>query len=108
MRELKTREEVDALLDERAAVLLKHGARCPISAAARDEMGVLAERAPHVVVGGVEVTGQPELSDYVEQKLGVRHASPQAFAIARGAVVWRATHHGITAGEIAAALGSRR
>lgn len=37
------------------------------------------------------------LSDLVTERVGVPHASPQAFGIQRGRCVWHASHYAITA-----------
>ena len=95
MRDLTTTDEVDELLRAPAAVLLKHGAHCMVSAAARDEIAAFVAKNPDAVVGGVEVTGQRSLSDYVAERLGVAHASPQVFVLSGGEVRWRASHREI-------------
>ena len=104
MRDLTTQDEVDQLLRAPAAVLLKHGAHCPVSAAARDEIAALVAERPEALVGGVEVTGQRALSDYVAERLGVPHESPQVFVVAAGGVRYRATHREIRTDDIAAQL----
>ncbi len=104
MQELKTQKDVDAMLGEERAVLLKHGASCPISAAAREELAEFCGQGPDVPVYGLEVTGRRELSDYVAERLGVAHESPQAFVLRGGRPVWRAEHFEIHASGISRAL----
>ena len=104
MRDLTTQEEVDQLLAAPAAVLLKHGAHCPVSAAARDEIATLVRQEPAALVGGVEVTGQRALSDYIAGRIGVEHASPQVFVVSRGAVRWKASHREIRSDDVVVAL----
>ena len=104
MRELTNQEEVDAILEAPAAVLLKHGAHCPVSAAARAEIAALVAAEPDALVGGVEVTGHRDLSDYVAERLGVAHASPQLFVMSRGKVAWRASHRDIRSDDVAVQL----
>ena len=105
MRDVTTRPDLDAILAAPMAVLLKHGSRCPISASARDELAALAGAHPDLLVAGVEVTSQRELSDHVADRLGVAHQSPQAFVLRDGAVTWQATHFAITARAVEAQLG---
>jgi bacillithiol system protein YtxJ len=107
MRDLTSRDDADALLREPEAVLLKHGAHCPISAAARKELDAFAARRPETPVYRVEVSGQRELSDYLADRLGVEHESPQAFVLRGGRAVWRATHFDIDAQGIERELGAR-
>jgi bacillithiol system protein YtxJ len=105
MRELTTRDEVDEMLQEGEAVLLKHGATCPISAAAREQMTTFCAERRDVSAYGLEVTGRRELSDYVAERLGVPHESPQALVLRGGRPVWRAEHFDIDASGISRALG---
>lgn len=105
MHDLTTPTELDAALDAPEAVLLKHGARCPISAAARDALTEFAAEHPDVPVYGVEVTGHRALSDQVAERLGVAHESPQAFVLRDGRPVWHAEHFAITPDAVAAHLG---
>jgi bacillithiol system protein YtxJ len=44
----------------------------------------------------LQVIEERDLSDAAAQRLGVPHASPQAFVIRQGHCVWHASHHDIT------------
>ena len=104
LQDLNTESELDAALRAPAAVLLKHGASCPISAAAREELSSLAAERPDVPIYRVEVTGKRALSDAVADRLGVAHESPQAFVLRDGCVEWYAEHFDITRDAVAAHL----
>ena len=104
MNALTTRDDLDAALREPAAVLLKHSTRCPISAAALEQIRQLQTRHPDVPVYLVDVNEQRDLSDEVAQRLGAPHNSPQAFVLAHGVPVWQASHYSIRAREIAEEL----
>jgi hypothetical protein len=100
MRDLTTRDEVDAMLREDEVVLLKHGASCPISAAARDQMKTFCEDREDVKAYGLEVTGTP-------RPLGLRgRAARRGARVAAGVraprrrPVWRAEHFDIDASGI--------
>jgi bacillithiol system protein YtxJ len=101
MQPLTTPGEIDDALRAPVAVLLKHGAHCPISAAARDATQRFAAAHPAVPVYGVEVTGHRDLSDLVAQRFGVRHESPQLFVLRDGRPVWHAEHFAITPDAVA-------
>lgn len=101
MRDLTTLEDLNALLREPVAVLLKHGARCPVSAAARDAVAGFGTRAREVPVAGLEVTALRELSDFAADRLATPHESPQCFVLAQGRVRWIAQHRDITTEAIA-------
>ena len=107
MKDLTNPSEIEAALQDGDAVVLKHGARCPISAAARAAVSEFSKAHPDVPVYGVEVTGRRELSDVVADRFGVRHESPQVFVVRHGRPVWHAMHYDITADALASRLGSR-
>jgi len=105
MLDLTRDADLDAVLGEPEAVLLKHGAHCPISAAARAELKALAARRPDIPIAGLEVTTHLMLSEAVAAWRGVAHESPQAFVLRGGDAVWHATHFDITADAVERHLG---
>ncbi len=105
MKTLTSRSDVDAVLGADEAVLLKHGAHCPISARARDEMAAFEKSRPDVSIAAIEVTEHRDLSQHAAQTLGVEHQSPQLLVIRSGKVTWSAEHHAITAKDLAVRLG---
>src|SRR5688500_18165861 len=105
MKHCSSQPEVDALLTAAEAVLLKHGAHCPISARARDELTTFATAHPDVALGALEVTAHRDLSTYAAQRLGIEHQSPQVFVLRGGKVAWTAVHYEITAQELEDQLG---
>ena len=104
MQNLTSQSDVDAVLGADEAVLLKHGAHCPVSARARDEMTVFATSRPDITLASIEVTGHRDLSQYAAERLGVEHQSPQLFVLRLGKVVWSADHLSITAKDLVARL----
>ena len=104
MQNLISQPDVDALIDTDEAILLKHGARCPVSARARDELSAFMASHPDVVVASLEVTANGALSRYAAERLGVEHESPQILLVRRGAVAWHAEHYAITADRLGAQL----
>jgi bacillithiol system protein YtxJ len=104
MQQLHSRQDVDAVLREPAAVLFKHSTRCPISAAAYNQLAAVDDGRPSAPVYIVDVNAQRDVSDYIAERLGAPHDSPQAFVLARGAPLWRASHYAIRARDIEAAL----
>jgi bacillithiol system protein YtxJ len=105
MQELTTPDELTAALQAPEALLLKHGATCPISAAARRAMETLARTHPDLPIYGVEVTGHRALSDAVGERFATPHESPQLFLVRGGQPVWKAQHFAITPEAVAAQLG---
>ena len=104
MRPLTTPADLDAILEAPVAILLKHGARCPVSAAARDELMTFEQGDPGVPVAGVEVTGERALSDAIAERTGIEHESPQLLVLVNGTPRWTAAKREISAEAIARAL----
>ncbi len=93
---------MDELVDgskERPVVIFKHSLTCPISAAAYDQMEAFEGN-----VSLVEVQKARELSNEIEKRLGLTHASPQVIVLRNGQVVWNASHFSITADAVAEAV----
>lgn len=89
------------------ALLLKHGAHCPISANAREEVTSFASSHPDVPVYALEVTENRDLSKDVAYKLDVHHESPQLFLLEKGRPKWHTEHYDISASDIEARLGTK-
>ncbi len=84
---------------ERPIVIFKHSLTCPISAAAYDQMEAFDGN-----VALVEVQRARELSNEIENRLGIEHASPQVIVLRNGQVVWNASHFKITADAVTEAV----
>ncbi|MEM8559720.1 MAG: bacillithiol system redox-active protein YtxJ [Bacteroidota bacterium] len=87
-------------------VLYKHSHRCPISAGAQRRLTTFALEHPTVPVYEVNVIDQRDLSQQIAADLGIEHASPQAFLLVGGHVVWHDSHGRITGSAIESALGA--
>jgi bacillithiol system protein YtxJ len=98
---LETEEHLARVLTADAAVLYKHSPVCALSALAIRQVRRFAQGHPDVLVYVVDVLGQRALSDQIESTLRVRHQSPQAIFLRRGAVVWDTSHLGVTARRLA-------
>ncbi|HSU14261.1 bacillithiol system redox-active protein YtxJ [Longimicrobium sp.] len=105
MKEMTSREETDAALGEETALLFKYSMTCPISANARQEMDSLLSGGEPVPVYRVDVNARREVSDYVAERTGVQHESPQVILLRGGRPVWDADRFGVTAGAIREQLG---
>ena len=99
---LDSLDKLDALFAESAAhpvVLFKHSNSCGISAHIKYQLNPL-DAEIHVIV----VQESRPVSNAVAERLGIRHASPQAFVIRDRKVVYHATHYGIDPAAIEKAL----
>jgi bacillithiol system protein YtxJ len=100
--ELKTREDFDALLEVSHAnpvILLKHSIACPISARAQEQFVQLENEADPPLYCLV-VQYARDVSNYVAEKTGIRHETPQAIVFASGEATFHTSHHAITAGRL--------
>ncbi|HSB80022.1 MAG TPA: monothiol bacilliredoxin BrxC family protein [Candidatus Methylomirabilis sp.] len=69
-----------------------------------DALGEVQEfvrRRPDVPVFLVDVLSQRPLSQRIAASLGIRHESPQAIVLRRGAPGWHASHSDVTADALA-------
>ena len=95
-----TAADLDSLLAAPLAVLYKHSPICPTSDAAYEEM-LAFRRKRTVPVYMVDVIRHRPLSRALAERIGVRHASPQAIVLQDGVVAWHRSHYEIQAEAIA-------
>ncbi len=101
-------DTVDRLLEAsrgKKVMVLKHSTACPISGRARRELDSLLADGPGAGVYLVVVQQQREFSNEIEEKLGIRHETPQLLLIQDGEVTEHWSHHQITREVAAEALG---
>ncbi len=108
MQTLSTNDELEAALKRSAevpVVIFKHSPTCGISAQAFESISEWrAAASPLAEFLVLPVQASRQLSARLAQMFGIRHESPQALVIDRGAVVWHGSHFRATARSIAAAL----
>lgn len=95
-------ESFEALIarsKDRPQVIFKHSLTCPISSAAYEQMSRFDGE-----VALIEVQVARQLSNQIENKLGVPHESPQVIVLNKGQVAWNASHFKITAEAVAEAV----
>ncbi|MDI2587519.1 bacillithiol system redox-active protein YtxJ [Psychrobacillus sp. NEAU-3TGS] len=88
---------------EKAVIVFKHSTTCPISAYAYGEFTSFDSPVETYLVKVIE---HRAVSNEIENDLGVRHESPQAFLIVDGRAVWNASHRKITNKELTKATGT--
>jgi bacillithiol system protein YtxJ len=104
MNTVSTRADLDALFDRPVALVYKHSMTCPISRAAHKELDALLAADPDAPVYMLDVHRSRDLSDYVAERTGLRHESPQAIVLRDGQPAWHAAHFSITRTAVEAAL----
>ena len=84
---------------QRPIVIFKHSLTCPVSAAAYDQMSKFDGE-----VSLVEVQMARELSNTIENLLGIAHQSPQVIVLRKGQVRWKASLWGVNADAVSKAV----
>jgi bacillithiol system protein YtxJ len=108
---LTTLAELDTALAgsaSRPILIFKHSTTCGPSAMALEEIeeieALVSEDGLPVDLFIVTVQAARAVSNEIENRLRVRHESPQVLLISNGQVVWRASHFRVTASAITIAL----
>ncbi|RMH12943.1 MAG: DUF2847 family protein [Gemmatimonadetes bacterium] len=104
MRDIVSEQDVDEVLAAPVAILYKHSPTCWVSMLAQREMDRLDAAAAGAPVFRVDVVRRRELSGRLAAALGVPHASPQVIVLREGRAVWDASHGGVRADDVRAAL----
>jgi bacillithiol system protein YtxJ len=105
--ELRHNEDLDHLLERSETdrvIIFKHSTQCHVSREAYDEFQRFLHNSVRVPCGLVLVIENRAVSDEIESRLGIRHASPQAILIHDRQPVWSASHWSITAEALNEAL----
>lgn len=95
---------LDAAFTDPCAVVFKHSTACTLSAMAYDEVRRYLVRPDALPVRLLDLLAHRALSDAVEARSRIRHESPQVLLLVNGTVAWHASHRGVTADAIAAAI----
>ena len=88
-------DELIAASADKPVFLFKHSDMCGISADILEQLGAVNGEINILIV-----QDDRAISNAVAEKLGIRHASPQAFVIKDGKPVYHATHYGIDPDKI--------
>jgi bacillithiol system protein YtxJ len=103
MHPIVTDADLDSLLAAPLAVLYKHSPICPTSDVAYEEMLAFRRRRT-VPVYMVDVVHHRPLARALAERIGVRHASPQAIILRDGVAAWHRSHYDIRAEAMARAV----
>jgi thioredoxin 1 len=104
IRAVTTAAELDEVFSEsfdRPIFLFKHSDTCGISLDVFERVSAII---PDIRI--VVVQENRDVSNSIAERLGIRHASPQAFVLSQGKPIYHATHYGIDPEAIAKALRS--
>jgi bacillithiol system protein YtxJ len=103
MQPIVSSADLDALFAAPLAVLYKHSPICPTSDVAYEEMLAFLRRCA-VPAYLVDVIRHRPLSRELAERIGVRHASPQAIILRDGVAAWHGSHYDIQADAMARAV----
>lgn len=97
--------EVIHLSDSKPQIILKHSISCPTSAMvkSRFDRSPVVENADYYLL---DLWNYRAVSDFVAQKFGVRHESPQILIIHRGQCIYHESHYGIVVEKIATSIAA--
>ncbi|NGP77124.1 bacillithiol system redox-active protein YtxJ [Balneolaceae bacterium YR4-1] len=98
---LEGKDSVDKLLSRSEStpqLIYKHSDRCSVCIFAKSNLeqqaGDISEATD---MNFVDVISSRDVSNYIADKLNVRHESPQAILLNEGEVVWHASHGSVKA-----------
>ncbi len=95
---LDTVEKLNELFEEsnkKPIVLFKHSITCPISTDACNQMAIVEGDVNIVIVQ----TSRP-VSNEIESRTNIRHASPQTIILRNGKPIFNASHYDITVDKV--------
>ena len=97
-------ESAERLLSEPLAIIFKHSQTCGVSVSVLDEVLRFSLLRPAQKIHQVDVQYSKNASNYIEEKTGVRHESPQLIILRYGKVIWSASHRAITTTALSAVI----
>jgi len=92
MRTIESTEELLALLASERAILYKHSTRCGLSTSALLHVEDFAEKFPAAELYMINVIQNRSVSCEAEDRLGIRHETPQVILVEGGQVMRHASH----------------
>lgn len=101
---LKSISETDEAFDQskrRPQLFYKHSNRCGTCMFAKSEIEKSSEEIrEHADMHFIDVIRSRGVSDYLAEKLNIRHESPQAILLIDGKVVWHDSHSAVKSNKI--------
>ncbi|NMO94687.1 bacillithiol system redox-active protein YtxJ [Paenibacillus lemnae] len=111
MTKMTTRDQLHSALESsanQALLIFKHSTRCPISAAAYDQVLAYLKGQPNEDTDYklIDVIADRDISNEASQALEIRHESPQVILVRDGKPVWHTSHSQITVKSLEGNVGS--
>ena len=95
LQAIENQEEMERIFEAPLALIYKHSTICGVSSRAMREVESFVGRHPDVPVYIVDVLRDRAVTMEVQDRLGVRHESPQVIVVANGEAKWHKSHWGI-------------
>ena len=95
--EIKSLAECTSLMERDLVIFFKHSPTCPVSWMAHREVVKFLADQPEAPLYLVSVRQRRDVAQYIAEKTGVRHESPQIVVLRRGEVRADASHDEVTA-----------
>ena len=106
---LETETEMESVIEQsltRPVLLFKHSTRCSISSMALSRFENHWDTTIDCQCYFLDLITFRSVSNYVAEKTGVVHQSPQCILMFKGKVIHHSSHNGIDAAEIASLLNN--
>lgn len=100
LREIDSRTDIDALLNQETILVFKHSTACPVSWAAHMQVMKFADQHPDFPLRIVPVIQERPASNKIAELTGVRHESPQVILLREGKVINALSHGSITLAQL--------
>ncbi|MCO5247899.1 MAG: bacillithiol system redox-active protein YtxJ [Chitinophagales bacterium] len=101
--DITSEEQIDDMMTSpQSAVIFKHSTRCPISSMAKNRLERTWDSPKEIYY--LDLLKHRDLSNYIAQKSGVEHESPQIIVFKEGKAVYDSSHSAIISEDIIANL----
>ena len=92
--------------EEKPQLIYKHSGRCSVCVFAKSNLEHGAEEISEVAdMNFVDVIASRGVSNYIAEKLNVRHESPQAILLDQGKIIWHDSHGSVKSAKILDQVG---
>lgn len=95
---ISTTQKVDELISNGKVAFFKHSTRCSISSMAYNRLEGIS--IPNYEIYYLDLISYREVSNYIAEKTGIQHQSPQLILLQDGIVKGNLSHNGISQSNV--------
>ncbi|WP_188206457.1 bacillithiol system redox-active protein YtxJ [Alkalibacillus aidingensis] len=99
VKQLTVEDELQTMVGQDEALLLKHSLTCPISDEAKKQFEKFTEESD-IPAYIIHIQENRELSNLIAEQFDIKHESPQVFYFKNGQVEFHASHWDVTAKKL--------